>query len=70
VVYEVFKIIRIQGEQNGLEAYSQIARTKVVELTSEITLEAAEIRLSTKLGIADSLIATTAKSLRCADINK
>ena len=63
VVYEVYKRIRsIQGEQSGLEAYSQITRTKVVELTSQIALEAAEISLSTNLGMADSLIVATAKA--------
>ena len=62
MVYEVYKRIRIQGEQSGLEAYSQIARTKVVELTSEIAQEAAEISWSTKLEVADSLIVPTAKA--------
>ncbi len=63
VVYEVYKRIRsIQGEQSGLEAYSQINRTKVVELNSQIALEAAEISLSTNLGMADSLIVATAKA--------
>ena len=37
VVYEVYKRIRsIQGEQNALEAYSQLTRTKIIELTSQI----------------------------------
>lgn len=63
VVYEVYKRIRsIQGEQSGLEAYSQITRTKIVELTSQIAIEAAEISLSTNLGMADSLIVATAKA--------
>ena len=36
VIYEVYKRIRsIQGEQSAIEAYSQIARTKIVELTSQ-----------------------------------
>ena len=49
VVYEVYKRIRsIQGEQSALEAYAQITRTKIVELTSQIALEAAEMSLSTK----------------------
>ena len=63
VVYEVYKRIRsIQGEQSALEAYSQITRTKIIELTSQIALEAAEISLSSNLGMADSIVLATAKS--------
>jgi len=63
VVYEVYKRIRsIQGEQSALEAYAQISRTKIIELNSQLALEAAEISLSTKLGMADSLIVATAKA--------
>ncbi len=63
VVYEVYKRIRsIQGEQSALEAYSQITRTKIVELTSQTAMEAAEISLSTKLGMADSIVLATARA--------
>jgi len=62
VVYEVFKRIHcIQGEQSALEAYSQLTRTKIVELTSEIALEAAEISLAANLGMADSIVLATAR---------
>ena len=63
VVYEVYKRVRaIQGEQSALEAYSQITRTKIIELTSQIALEAAEISLSATLGMADSIVLATAKA--------
>ena len=63
VVYEVYKRIRgIQGEQSALEAYAQITRTKIVELTSQMALEAAEISLTTQLGMADSIVMATAKA--------
>jgi predicted nucleic acid-binding protein len=63
VVYEVFKRIRcIQGEQSALEAYSQLTRTKIVELTSQIALEAAEISLAANLGMADSIVLATARA--------
>ena len=63
VVYEVYKRIRcIQGEQSALEAYSQLSRTRIVELTSEIALEAAEISLASDLGMADSMVLATAKA--------
>ncbi len=65
VVYEVSKRIRsIQGEQNALEAYSQLTRTKIIELTSQIALEAAEISLSTNLGMADSIVLATARAFK------
>lgn len=63
IVYEVYKRIRsIQGEQSAMEAYAQITRTKLVELNSQIALEAAEISLSTNLGMADSIVLATARS--------
>jgi predicted nucleic acid-binding protein len=63
VVYEVYKRVRsIQGEKSALEAYAQIARTKIVELTAQTALEAAEISLSKNLGMADALILATARA--------
>ena len=63
VVYEVYKKIKsTKGEQKALEAYAQISRTKIVELTSPVSLEAADISLTTNLGMADSIIAATAKA--------
>jgi predicted nucleic acid-binding protein len=65
VVYEVYKRIRsLHGEQSALEAYAQIARTKIVELTSQIALEAAEVSLSKNLGMADALILATARAYK------
>lgn len=65
VVYEVYKRVRsVQGEQSALEAYAQIARTKIVELTSQIALEAAEISISKNLGMADALILATARAFK------
>ena len=64
VIYEVYKRIRsIQGEQSALEASAQINRTKIIELTSQIAIEAAEISLHQNLGMADSLIVATARAL-------
>ena len=63
VVYEVYKKIKsTKGEQKALEAYAQISRTKIVGLTSPVSLEAADISLTTNLGMADSIIAATAKA--------
>jgi predicted nucleic acid-binding protein len=63
VVYEVYKKIKsTKDEQNALEAYAQISRTKIIELTSPLSLEAADISLTTNLGMADSIIIATAKA--------
>jgi len=63
VVYEVYKKIKnTKGEQKALEAYAQISRTKIIELNSPLSLEAADISLTTKLGMADSIIVATAKT--------
>lgn len=63
VVYEVYKKIQsTKGEQKALEAYAQISRTKIVELTSSLSLEAADVSLTTNLGMADSIIVATAKA--------
>jgi predicted nucleic acid-binding protein len=63
VVYEVYRKIKsIEGEQKALEAYAQISRTKIIELTGPISLEAADISLTTNLGMADSIIVATAKA--------
>ena len=63
VIYEVYrKIKRLKGEEKALEAYAQISRTKIVELTSHLSLEAADISLKLGLGMADSIIVATAKA--------
>jgi predicted nucleic acid-binding protein len=61
-IYEVCrKIKNLQGEQNALEASAQISRTKIVELTSAISLRAADISIALKLGTADAIILATAQ---------
>lgn len=63
VVYEVYKKIKtIKDEQKALEAYAQISRTKIIELTGSLSLEAADISLTANLGMADSIILATAKA--------
>jgi len=63
VVYEVYrKIKNTKGEQKALEAYAQMSQTKIIELNSVLSLEAADIGLTTGLGMADSIIVATAKA--------
>jgi len=63
VVYEVYKRIKsVRGEEKALEAYAQMSRTKIVELTSGISLKAADISMKLNLGMADSIVAATARA--------
>jgi predicted nucleic acid-binding protein len=63
VVYEVYrKIKNTKGEQKALEAYAQMSQTKIIELDSTLSLEAADVSLTTGLGMADSIIVATAKA--------
>jgi predicted nucleic acid-binding protein len=63
IVYEVYKKIKTtRDEQKALEAYAQISRTKIIELTSPLSLEAADVSLTANLGMADSIIVATAKA--------
>lgn len=63
VIYEVYKRIKsVKGEQKALEAYAQMSRTKIVELTSPISLKAADISITLDLGMADSIVVATAKA--------
>jgi len=63
VIYEVYKRIKsVKGEQKALEAYAQVSRTRIVDLTSSISLEAADISIMLDLGMADSIVIATAKA--------
>jgi predicted nucleic acid-binding protein len=62
VVYEVYKKIkRAKGEQKALEAYAQMSRTRIVELTSVLSIKAADISIALNLGMADSIIVASAR---------
>jgi len=63
VIYEVYRKIKsVRGEEKALEAYAQMSLTKIVDLTSSLCLEAADISMSLNLGMADSIILATAKA--------
>jgi len=63
VIHEVYKRIKsVKGEQKALKAYAQISRTKIVELTSPISLKAADISITLDFGMADSIVIATAKA--------
>lgn len=63
VLYEVYKKIHLSvSEDQALSAVSLLSQYKVIELTSEIALTAAQLSLQWKLGMADSLILAHAQS--------
>jgi len=50
------KIKGLKGEEKALKAYAQTSRIKILELTPDLSLEAADISLKIGLGMADSAI--------------
>jgi predicted nucleic acid-binding protein len=63
VVYEVYKKVRREkGEEMALEVYGQLARTRIVPLSEELAISAADLSLKLKLSMADSIIYASAKS--------
>jgi len=62
VIYEVYKKIKcVKGEEKALEAYAQMSLTHVVELTSALSLKAADISISKEVAMADAIVIATAK---------
>jgi predicted nucleic acid-binding protein len=62
VLYEVYKRTKsLMGEQKALEAFAHMSRTRIVELTSAISLKAADISINLKLGTADAIVLATAQ---------
>ncbi len=61
-VYEVFKVVlREKGEDDALQAISAMQQGTVVNLDSDLALEAAVIGHEEKLAFADSVIYAVAK---------
>jgi predicted nucleic acid-binding protein len=63
VIYEVYrKLMREKGEEIALEVYGQLARTRIVPLSEELAISAADVGLKFKLSMADAIIYATARS--------
>ena len=61
-IYEVFKRIRQQrDESEALNAIAQMREGKVVDLDTTIALSAANLSISLKLPMADSVMLATAR---------
>ena len=61
-LYEVFKRVLIQrGEDNALQVAALMQQGKIIELNDRIALSAAQVSLTHKLAMADSIILATAR---------
>ncbi len=62
-VYEVYKWIRRQrSEEEALTAVATMQKTRVVPLTDELALAAADLSLSHRLAMADAIVLATARA--------
>jgi len=56
-LYEVFKVVlRERDEDSAIQAIALMKQGKIIELTSDIALQAAKNNLDLKLPMADSII--------------
>lgn len=64
VLYEVYKRLkRERSEEDAAVVAAQLLRTRVVELSPEIALTAADLSLEHRLAMADAIIYATARAL-------
>jgi predicted nucleic acid-binding protein len=62
-IFEVFRrILQQRGEGEALQAIALMQQGTVVELTSNVALEAAKLSLEEKLPLADSIMLVTARA--------
>jgi len=61
-LFEVFKVVlRERGEDEAFAAVAAMERSEVIDLDSELAMEAAAVGLEENLAFADSVIYTVAK---------
>ncbi|MGK2856896.1 MAG: type II toxin-antitoxin system VapC family toxin [Thermoanaerobaculia bacterium] len=62
-VYEVYKWIkRERSEEEALQAVATMKKTRIVDLTEELALTAADLSLSHGLAMADSMMLAVART--------
>lgn len=62
-LYEVFKrVLQQRGETDALQAIARMAQGQVVSLDQALALSAAQISVSLRLPMADSIIFATARA--------
>ncbi|MBE0695536.1 MAG: type II toxin-antitoxin system VapC family toxin [Anaerolineaceae bacterium] len=61
-LYEVFKRVALQrGEEEALQAAGLMMLARVIDITQEVALSAAQLSMEHKLPMADSLILAAAR---------
>jgi len=66
VIYEVYKkVMRNFGEEVAIMVAAQMNKTRVIDLTEQISLLAATISLKNNLPMADAIVYATAKVCEC-----
>ena len=62
ILYEVYKHAkRLRGEDGAIDAVAAMQKTRVVDLTPEIALIAADLSIEFRLPMADAIILATAR---------
>jgi len=62
-IYEVFKrVLQQRGEDEALQAVALMQQANIVDVTSPIAMDAANLSAELKLPMADSLIFATARA--------
>lgn len=62
-IYEVYKWIkRERSEEDALQAVAAMKRTRILELTEELALTAADLSLTHGLAMADSMMLAAARA--------
>ena len=56
---------RDRSEQDALEAVAQMSKTKVIPLSDELALSAADVSLEYDLAMADAIVYATALEHNC-----
>ena len=63
VIYEVYKRAkRVLGEEEAIDAVAAMQKTRVMPLTDELALIAADLSLLHKLPMADAIVLATAQA--------
>ena len=62
-IYEVYKWVkRERTEEEAVEAVATMKKTRIVDLTEELALSAADLSLAHKLAMADSMMLAVARA--------
>ena len=65
-IYEVFKVVlREAGEHEALQVIASMQKGTVIDLTTNIVMNASRISLKYNLPMADSIIFSTAQAYEC-----